>query len=886
MNRPPEIARWILSITNRKYNRENVLGDFNEFYVEVLETNGKKYANWWYRKQALKSIPKFINSSFYWGGVMFKNYLKIVFRNIVNQKMFSTINVLGLALGMAISMLAIIFITYELSYDRYHENADNIYRVTLSYDTPSGYKAHFARCHQTWINNLPDDLPEVKTLIRFQWTPSVNLKIGEKKIRSSKWYITDAQVFDVFSFKLLEGDPSTALVEPQSVVITEKIAEQFFRSTDPLGKSISLMNETTGSFIDYKITGVMENLPPNSHFQVDYLVSYPNEEARQGWAWIYILTKDGTDPDALESKLPDLLKKYEGEEALQYLTLYLQSLTDIHLYSHLDREIEQNGDIKNIYIFSTVALLALFIAGFNFLNLSTARSSRRVKEVGVRKVLGASKMELVKYFIWESVIFSFLAFLFAVIIIIIAFPYFQNLLGNTIPFEKVLSWTFLGGFFLTAVITGILSGLYPALVLSSFNPLNAFMKGNRNSSSGKQLNVTVRKILVVLQFTMSIVLIIFTLFSYNQFNFISNKKLGFNKDQILAIRNVSRIDQIKFQSFKNALRGYPGIKGVSACMDVPSRDILDQGFTVVEGIHSGDQSTVLAFQSVDRDFLKLMGMEIIAGENFNEENTDPGPGKILTVEEMQQFFNTKQYSYILNESAVKKLGFKTPDEAIGRKVEWHNSVFKNSGKIIGVVKDYNYASLRLQIRPLILISEPIWNLNYLVKISSKNMKPTLAAINETWNNMYPNSPIEYDFLDDLFAKLYRDEEKQGELYSVFSALAIFIAYLGLFGLVSYTTEQRKKEVGIRKVMGASIPGVVTLLGKEFTKLILTALLFAIPLGYYLVKQWLENFAYRIEITWDIFLWAAFITIFIAMVTVGYQTIKSALANPVEALKYE
>ena len=547
---------------------------------------------------------------------MFKNYLKIVFRNIVNQKMFSAINVSGLALGMAICMLAVIFIFHELSYDEYHENADDIYRITLKYDTPSGYKAHFARCHQKWVNNLPEDLPEVESLIRFQWTPSVNLKIGEKKVRSFKWYYTDKEVFDVFSFKLLEGDLSTALSEPKSVVITEQIADTYFDSMNPLGESISLMNQNTGAFDNYKITGVMQNLSSNSHFTVDYLVSYPSENARQGWAWIYILAKEGANPDEIEAKLPGLLKKYEGEEAVQYATFYLQSLTDIHLYSHLDREIEQNGDYRNVYIFSTVALLALLIAGFNFMNLSTARSSRRIKEVGVRKVLGASQKELVKYFICESVVFALMSFVISAIIIVLVFPYFQNLLGNTISLETTLSWSLAGGFLFIAVLTGVLSGFYPAFVLSSFNPINAFTKELGNSTSGRRLNVIVRKTLVILQFTMSIVLIIFTLFSYNQFNYISNKKLGFNKDQVLAIRNVTNIDRLKFQSFKNALMEHPCIKGVSACMEVPSRDILDQGFTVVEGIHGEDESTVLAFQSVGKDYFKCDGNENCSRRKF------------------------------------------------------------------------------------------------------------------------------------------------------------------------------------------------------------------------------------------------------------------------------
>ncbi|RJP66947.1 MAG: FtsX-like permease family protein [Ignavibacteriales bacterium] len=817
---------------------------------------------------------------------MFKNYFKIVLRNILKSKVYSFINISGLALGMIVCMLSIIYIRYELSYDTYHKKVENIYRVTSEYSNPQGYNPHFARCPDAWINNLPDEFPEIKTLVRFQWTPSVNLKIRENKFRSFKWYFTDANVFSVFSFTMIEGDPSTALTEPRSVVITKEISQKYFGSGNPIGQEIIAINEATGQYVHYKVTGVINNLPKNSHFQIEFLVSYPNAEARTGWAWIYLLLKEGTNPVLLEKKLPDFIKKYAGENAARTNFLHLQALKDIHLYSNLDREIEPNGDIQYVYIFSIVALLAILIAGFNFMNLSTARSLKRAKEVGIRKVLGADSKQLINYFLCESIFYSFLAILISILMVTIIFPFFRSILGIPISISSIFNLPMISYFLLLAFITGTLSGIYPSVVLSSFSPATAFSKGSNLTKSGKQVNLTLRRSLVVLQFTMSIVLIIFTFFSYKQFSFINNKKLGFNKEQIIAVSNIPRNDQLKFPLLKNALEKYNGIGGVTASMDVPSKDILDAGFTRVEGIHSGDESTVLSLQSVDNNFIDVMGIRLSAGNNFDLTTSKQSPSKIMSLNEMQQYVSAKNYSFLINESALLKLGLKSPDEALGRKLLWSNAAFNLSGKIIGVVKDYHYASLKLQVRPLILVDEPVWQGNFLIKISPQNIKSTIKYVEKEWDQIYPDNPFQYEFLDDMFAQLYRSEERQGQILSIFSILAIFIAYLGLYGLTAYASEQRTKEIGIRKVMGASVPGVVSMLIKEFVLLIIIANIIAWPTAFYFINKWLQDFAYRIEISWWIFILSGGITLIIALATVSFQAIKAATANPVESLKYE
>jgi putative ABC transport system permease protein len=376
------------------------------------------------------------------------------------------------------------------------------------------------------------------------------------------------------------------------------------------------------------------------------------------------------------------------------------------------------------------------------------------------------------------------------------------------------------------------------------------------------------------------------LFCLYQFSFISNKKLGFNKNQVLAVRNVTRIDILKYPVFKNTLEAYSGVTGVTACMDVPSRDILDAGFTVVEGVHSGDESTILALQSVDNNFIDVMDINLLAGSSFIPASNSSTLQKIMDLSEMQSYTAGKEYSYVINESAVRKLGWKSPDDAVGKKLQWTNAAFSISGRIIGVVEDFNYASLHLEIRPLILVKEPVWFGNILVKISGDDLPVTINLIGDVWDKVYPDSPMQYDFLDDLFAGLYRSEERLGQLLTIFSFLAIVIAYLGLFGLVLYTTEQRTKEIGIRKVMGASIFNVVVLLCKDFTKWILLANLIAIPIGYWIVSKWLEQYAYRIDINLNIFLLACGLSLIIAFLTVSYQTIRAAIANPVESIKYE
>ena len=821
------------------------------------------------------------------GGLgMFGNYIKVTFRNMKRHKGYSFINIVGLAVGMAVCMLILFYIRFELSYDTYHENADNIYRVTRRFDTPTGYRPHFARCPEGWVNNLPDDFPEIETLIRFQWEPEVNLRIGDEKLQAERWFTTDANVFDVFSFPLIQGDPAYALARPNSVVLTEAMALKYFGTTDVVGKQIIRIRGGPGQAQAYEITGIMRNPPSNSHFQIDYLASYPNAEARQGWAWVYILVKPGTNPALVEEKFPAFIEKYSEADNAQYSFFHLQPLKDIHLKSHLDREIEPNGDIRYVTIFSAVAVLIMLIACFNFMNLSTARSMKRAREVGIRKVLGAHRRRLVHYFLSESVVFACIAFVIAVVSVLLVFPTFNAMLDNRMELGAVWHWSLLPVFSGICLGTGLFAGSYPSFVLSSFHPAGVLSGGGAVIRSGRRPKADMRRVLVVLQFTMSIALIICMMISDSQFSFLSNARLGMNKDQMLAIRNISREVRAKYPVLKNRLAAHPGIAGVSASMDVPSRDILDAGFCRVEGLPEEDDPPALAVQSVDVNFFDFMEIELTAGRSFDVSSPFELPeGRSLS--EIQAAISAKPRTYLINESAMKVFGWTDPEEAIGKRIDWRNLMFHTRyGEIIGVVKDYHYASLRLKIRPLVIMYEPLFLGNILVKVHPRDIASTLSTMEDVWDELFPDYPFQIDFLDDLFAGLYRAEQRQGRILAWFSTLAVFIAYLGLFGLTSFMAEQRTKEIGIRKVLGATVPGIFSLFTKDIMRWILFAFLFSCPLAYWAMQRWLQNYAYRIQIRWWPFVLAGGIAFAIAVLTVSYKSIRAAMADPVESLRYE
>ena len=815
---------------------------------------------------------------------MFNNYLKIILRNLLKNNAYSFINIIGLALGMACSMFIFMYVSHELSYDTYHSNADRIYRVTQKSNLPNGYNLHFARCSVDWINELPKAYPEIETLIRFQRSRITDIKIGENKFRDRHTFKTDADVFEVFDFKLTQGDPEKALSEPYSVVLTESIAQKYFGEESAIGHEISFVGDTVGSAETYKITGVLQDLPANSHFKINCLTSLKNPEERTSWAYIYILLKPGTDAEILQTKFRPFINKHLAAEIAQYGFLPLQRLTDIHLHSNLAREIEPNSNILYIYIFVSVAFFIIFIACINFMNLATARSLDRAREVGIRKVLGALRSQLVAYFLSEAFIFALIAFCFAIGLMEIFLPEFNILVGQSLHLND--SNIFLG-FFIITLITGLLAGSYPAMVMSSFRPVSV-SKGKSFIPPGSTKRFSLRKALVVVQFVLSIGLIACAAITYQQFRYIQIKKLGLNTEQTIVIPRISNVIKVDYFTFKNEISAFPGVVGVSASMEEPSREIRDTAPIYAEGMKEGEDTIVMDFLPVDLNFFDFMEIELVAGKDF--------PASLLRIkpfpffqewQDVIDFVNGQNRHYILNETAVKAVGWAKPEDALGKQFSWSNGyVNLERGPIIGVVKDFHFTSLRHKIEPVVMIYEPAFLSAILIKIHPRNMAATLAQVEKKWNEIYAEYPFDYTFVDKLFEQLYLSEQRQTQVLGLFSGIAIFVAFMGIFGLAAFTAQNRTKEIGIRKVLGATIPGITLMFSKEFIQYVFLAGVIATPISWFIMQRWLTNFAYRIDIDWWVFALAGGLALVIALLTVSTQAIKAALANPIETLRYE
>ena len=791
------------------------------------------------------------------------------------NRTYTLINITGLAVGMASCVYILLYVINELSFDRYHSNADRIYRVTTKLDNPdAGYQTHFARCPQDWIYSLKDEIPEIEEIVRFGQDRRI-VKYDNRSYYENRFFRADANVFKVFDYKLILGDPDKALKEPNSIVISESMAAKYFGNEEPMGKMLTTNMAQGNVQENYKVTGVMEDTPVRSHFHFDFLASIIEPEKASGWFYTYLLVTPGSIPEFLEFKFTDIIKKYDGLEAVKHETLVLQELSDIHLYSALDREIEPNGDIAYVYIFLIVAFLILAIACINFMNLTTARWSQRTKDIGVRKVLGAQRMQLVRLVFIETFIFCGASLILAVMMITFFFPALNSFLGVNMPTGIFDSWPVI--LILTSVmlVSGFLSGIYPAFFLTRFEPILALKSGLSGIPVRfKTGNINLRKFLVVFQFTISTALIIGTLVIRSQMDYIQNKNLGFSKDQTIVIRNIPDRVKNQYKTLKDELQKLPSVKGVTAAMDEPSKDVLDGGFIEAEEIVQDPNSRkIIHALPVDGNIIDVMDMEISAGSKFTGELSNKANGE-----------------YILNETAVHFIGWKSPQDAVGKRFNIRLSVpdeFQpGEGRVVGVVKDFNYATLKKNIKPLVLFQKTTWLFCVLIKVKSGDMAQTLAAIHNTWTSMFPDCPMQYEFLDEMFAALYSAEEKQNQIVAAFSFMAIGIACLGLFGLAAFTVEQRTKEIGIRKVLGASVPGITMMLSKEYTKWVLLANLIAWPSAYYLMDQWLRQFVYRTELRCDIFILAGVLVFLIAALTIIGHTLNAAMANPVKSIRYE
>lgn len=807
---------------------------------------------------------------------MIRSYLLTALRHLGKNRWHTLLNIFGLSVGLASCILIYLFISHEIRYDTHHQSADNIYRVTQRYNHNSGVEHHFARCAPAYAKLLESDFPEILKAVRFNQARPL-IRYGDKEVYETRFFFADPEVLEVFTFPLSAGDPATALHAPNSLVITAAMAQKYFYEDDPIGKTVSLTLGDESK--DYKITGIMETPPATTHLKVDFLASFNSQEAdfSSAWFWMsnfytYLLLHENTSIANLEAQFPAFIDKHIGPGNSPFIHLVLQPLSDIHLQSHLDREIETNGNIETLYIFAIIAGFILLLALINFMNLATARSVKRAREIGMRKVLGAHKRQLVGQFLGEALLQSLAGLLVALVIVISVLPWFNNFTDKTLSLEWSASPWLIPGIVLFAAFSGLLAGIYPALYLSSFHPIQA-LRGS-GFTAGKLRNIFIqparlRKFLVVTQFAISISLMIATIVVYHQLTFLQQQKLGMNNEQVIVIPRMTAGIQAQYPALRTALLQHTTISGVSAVMNTPSDRILDGGHIYAEGITESlppGENIVLPGLVVDYEFIDLMEVELLAGRNFS-----------------RNFATDTAGAYILNESAIHSLGWQTAQEAIGKGFSWRNLA---QGNIVGVVKDFHFSGMKHEVEPLVLLMKPEWVFNILIKIHPVDTEAALSTIQQTWQAHFPERPLEYHFADDLFEKLYRSEARQGELMQLFSMLAIVIACLGLFGLAAFTAEQRTREIGIRKVLGAKTGGIMILLSREFIFLIIIANVLAWPLAGWAMQHWLSVFPYRVSLSPFIFILAGLAALLIAILTISYQTVKAAWTNPVNALHHD
>ncbi len=699
----------------------------------------------------------------------------------------------------------------------------------------------------------------------------LTLSYGENTFSEEDVFFAEDNIFKVFTFQVTQGNPDKALTDPFTVMLSKPMAEKYFRGENPVGKTLRMNDRYS-----LTVSGVFEPLPAQSHFHPQFLVSFKTLEddriyGKEGLRTnfgnnsfaTYMLLPANYDAGRISARLPGFIDKHvtnDGDKPSKWTRLYLQKLTDIHLKSHLDSEIEANGDINYIYIFSAIGLLVLLIACINYMNLATARSAGRAKEVGLRKVIGARRGQLIGQFLSESALLTVIALVLAVMVAVCMLPYLNDFSGKQLTLDNLLDGPIIAIVVLLAVITGLAAGSYPAFFLASFQPVKV-LKGKLSAASR---NSSLRQTLVVVQFGISIFLIICTVVVYRQLNYMQDKSLGYRKDQIVVLPVFYSDSTINYQTFMDELKASTAIKNAGRSSRIPSGRLLDtNGSQVMKGDSLAPTEIPIKFLRVDHDFIPTYEMKLLAGRNFS-----------------RQFATDDTTAFILNEAAVKGIGWKNPEQAIDQPFGYGD----RKGKIIGVLKDFHFESLHEKIVPMVLLMSNNRYGNLSVSLAGNDIPAALSHVEKTWKKFLPNRPFGYEFLDQRFGDLYQAEETRGTLFTIFASISIFIACLGLFGLASFTITRRSKEISVRKVLGASVTGIVGLLSKEFVRLVLIAFLLAIPLSWYFMDKWLQDFAYRTSIGVDIFIIAGFVALFIALATVSYQAIKAALANPVNALR--
>ena len=805
---------------------------------------------------------------------MIKNYFKVAFRNLWKNKGFSALNIIGLASGLAVCLLIVLYVVDELSYDKYNKNADRIYRLDADIFF-NGTQFTASVSPDPLAPTLVRDYPEIEQMVRLNYQGDILVKKDNQNVKDHNAVFADSTFFKVFTVPMIQGDPNTALDEPNSIVIDETTAKKYFNSTDVVGKTLFVDNTTY-----CKITGVIKDIPKQSHFHFSFI--RPKGRANNDWlsnnAHTYILVRPDASRQKIQSDVDVTINNYLAKDLMDQLhsslkdlqnkgshfIYHLMPLTDIHLHSDKSYEIEANGNAADVYIFSVIAIFILLIACVNFMNLSTARSANRAKEVGIRKVAGSLRSHLITQFLTESVLLSFFSLLVALALSALLLPLFNQLSGKEMHVSTLFSTWLFPVMIALMLLVGCIAGSYPAFYLSSFQPIQVLKgkvaKGFKNS--------WLRSSLVVFQFCISIILIIGTIIIYNQLDFIQTRKIGYNRDQVLVLHNAWYLDQ-KIHTFRNELLNIPGVTDATITGDLPTGNGFDQEGWFRDASLDANKAIVLTDFFVDENYIPTLGMDIVKGRNFSKD------------------FPSDSTGIILNETAVKVLGLKDPFKENLYRPNYRGDSMHGvlAYHVVGVVKDFNYSSMHQHVGPLLIQLGDNWG-SIAMRVGTKNIPSVINKVEANWTKMAPGQPFNYTFMDADFNKVYTAEQQTGKLFITFAIFAIFIGCLGLFGLVTYAAEQRTKEIGVRKVLGASVGGIVAMLSKDFAKLVLIASLIAFPVAWWAMNKWLQSFAYRTNISWWVFFAAGTAAILIALITVSFQAIKAAIANPVKSLRTE
>ena len=805
---------------------------------------------------------------------MFNNLIKHSIRSFKRQRAYIIINILGLAIGIACSLLITIYVINEASYDRFNEKKDRIFRVVLN-GKIGGQEITGAFTPAIMGPTLPEEFPEVEDFLRMNDVGPTVVEFDQQYFTDNNIIEADSSFFNFFTIPVIKGDPDNLLNSPHKVVLSEAIARKFFENENPINRLIKIGSDTTR----YVVTGVMGDIPSNSHFEASMVTSFMTNPRSKEPVWLnnsfslYLLLRPNSSYTTVDTKFTDLVVKYIGPEVQKYMgttieeflkrgnrfKYYLQKLTDIHLDNTVQGGFKPPSDPKYLIIFGSIAILIVVIAAINFMNLATAQASRRAKEVGIKKIGGSTRGMLITQFLTESFILAFISLIFALVIIKLCLPYFNNLLGTRLALSLFTVWYSIPALLLFTVIVGIMSGSYPAFFLSSFSPYEVLKGGARNSKSNGRL----RRILVVFQFAVSILLIVGTLIMNKQIRYMLNKDVGFNKESLIVIERAHIIGN-KMKSFKESVKMLPGVINIASSTALPGRNNNNNGY-MIDG--RKDESYLMATSWVDYDYLDTYGMKLKSGRVFDES------------------FTTDKQACILNESAVKNFSITDLEKT---RILKPGEKGPEAISIIGVVENFNFESLRNPIQPYILLLQGENNYwGYIsVRLSQASYSATINAIEKIWKEYSANTPLQYYFLDADFEKMYSQEKQNAKMAMIFSLLAIFIAALGLFGLTSYTVEQKTKEIGVRKAMGSSIAGIYIEISKETILLVTISALIAWPVIYYYAGKWLENFYYKINLGFFSFISGLTIALVIALLTISYRTIKAARINPARSLKYE